>query len=181
MSCAPKARAAALKSPISPVAAMDAASVRVCGDNPINYIDPTGHTPRNARITDALGLQGDSAVRSHRPNRLWLMKRLQGSGIPREKLSILRPLFFAAQDKTGIPREIQAAQFGLESGWGSSVPTEATSGKYSFNRQPVHKECNLTVACWAVQLSPAGRGYATDPNYATNLMDVVDTIRRWEL
>lgn len=51
----------------------------------------------------------------------------------RERFEVLKPQFLKAEAETGIPWEIHAAQWALESGWGKSTPKDANSGQESFN------------------------------------------------
>lgn len=51
----------------------------------------------------------------------------------RERFEILKPLFLEAERESGIPWEIHAAQWALESNWGKATPKDVETGKESYN------------------------------------------------
>jgi len=50
-----------------------------------------------------------------------------------ERFDALKPHFLQAERETGVPWQIQAAQWALETGWGSATPKDTQTGKESFN------------------------------------------------
>ncbi|MGE5672987.1 MAG: glycoside hydrolase family 73 protein [Mycobacterium leprae] len=52
---------------------------------------------------------------------------------PAERFQSLKPWFKYAEQQTGVPWQIQAAQWALETGWGQSTPRDLTSGQESNN------------------------------------------------
>lgn len=223
------------------------------GNNPVNWIDPTGHSTRDpnegpdpiADVADKRARDADRAKRSgSEPPPNIDEDAYRAATTAQEKLKILEPLFRWAESMTGVPWEVQAAQWGLESAWGAKVPRERKDGsnRYSYNLfglkvgahgeegtagfvwdygseqdangndtgqelmkwrayrsygesildhadvltneywKPVRDACGLNIGCWAHELAPESRGgheYATDVDYETNLLNVVQTVRRW--
>ncbi|HYG59749.1 MAG TPA: glucosaminidase domain-containing protein [Symbiobacteriaceae bacterium] len=54
-------------------------------------------------------------------------------GSPRERFAALKPHFEQTERQTGIPWQIQAAQWALETGWGVATPRDVRTGRESFN------------------------------------------------
>lgn len=52
---------------------------------------------------------------------------------PQERFQALKPYFLQAEMETGVPWQIQAAQWALETGWGRSTPRDVQSGRESYN------------------------------------------------
>ncbi|MDF2629527.1 MAG: Mannosyl-glycoprotein endo-beta-N-acetylglucosamidase [Symbiobacteriaceae bacterium] len=50
-----------------------------------------------------------------------------------ERFDMLKPHFLQAERETGVPWQIQAAQWALETGWGAATPKDSATGKESFN------------------------------------------------
>jgi flagellar protein FlgJ len=55
------------------------------------------------------------------------------TGTASERFASLKPAFLQAEQHTGVPWQIQAAQWALESGWGKATPKDMGSGKESYN------------------------------------------------
>lgn len=55
------------------------------------------------------------------------------SGTALERFHTLEPHFLQAERETGVPWQIQAAQWALETGWGSATPTDSATGRESYN------------------------------------------------
>ncbi|HWI52121.1 MAG TPA: glucosaminidase domain-containing protein [Symbiobacteriaceae bacterium] len=55
------------------------------------------------------------------------------TGSAQELFSALKPHFVQAERETGVPWQIQAAQWALETGWGSATPKDGASGRESHN------------------------------------------------
>lgn len=51
----------------------------------------------------------------------------------RERMEMLMPAFKKLEAIYGVPWQIQAAQFAIESGWGEHRPADLTSGQESYN------------------------------------------------
>lgn len=54
-------------------------------------------------------------------------------GVAQERFDMLKPHFLQAERETGVPWQIQAAQWALETGWGSATPKDTATGKESHN------------------------------------------------
>jgi len=50
-----------------------------------------------------------------------------------EKFQQLKPYFLKAEQETGVPWQIQAAQWALETGWGRYTPKDLVTGRESHN------------------------------------------------
>ncbi|MCG0239596.1 MAG: glucosaminidase domain-containing protein [Firmicutes bacterium] len=50
-----------------------------------------------------------------------------------ERFAMLLPYFRRSQETLGIPWQVQAAQWALESGWGGKLPTDVETGRQSYN------------------------------------------------
>lgn len=55
------------------------------------------------------------------------------TGSAAQRLQQIKPLFTLAEQQTGVPWQIQAAQWALETGWGLYTPKDATTGQESYN------------------------------------------------
>jgi flagellum-specific peptidoglycan hydrolase FlgJ len=55
------------------------------------------------------------------------------TGSAADRFASLKPAFVQAEKQTGVPWQIQAAQWALESGWGKATPKDMGSGKESYN------------------------------------------------
>jgi hypothetical protein len=55
------------------------------------------------------------------------------TGTAAERFASLKPAFLQAEKQTGVPWQIQAAQWALETGWGKATPKDMGSGKESYN------------------------------------------------
>ena len=55
------------------------------------------------------------------------------TGSAAQRLQQIKPLFTLAEQQTGVPWQIQAAQWALETGWGLYTPKDITSGQESYN------------------------------------------------
>lgn|GEM_PF-2687742 len=55
------------------------------------------------------------------------------SGSAQDLFNALKPHFVQAERETGVPWQIQAAQWALETGWGSATPKDGASGRESYN------------------------------------------------
>lgn len=55
------------------------------------------------------------------------------SGTALERFNTLKPHFLQAERETGVPWQIQAAQWALETGWGSATPKDSATGRESYN------------------------------------------------
>jgi flagellum-specific peptidoglycan hydrolase FlgJ len=51
----------------------------------------------------------------------------------KERFLALKPEFLKAEQQTGIPWQVHAAQWALESAWGTATPSDVNTGKESFN------------------------------------------------
>jgi hypothetical protein len=52
---------------------------------------------------------------------------------PQERFQALKPAFVQAEKETGVPWQVQAAQWALESGWGRFTPRDMKTGRESYN------------------------------------------------
>nr|PZN44109.1 MAG: hypothetical protein DIU70_02940 [Bacillota bacterium] len=50
-----------------------------------------------------------------------------------ERFAMLEPFFRQSQQTMGIPWQVQAAQWALESGWGGKFPADVETGRQSYN------------------------------------------------
>lgn len=55
------------------------------------------------------------------------------SGTAADRFTALKPHFLQAERETGVPWQIQAAQWALETGWGTATPKDAATGRESYN------------------------------------------------
>lgn len=51
----------------------------------------------------------------------------------KERLQALKPEFLKAEQQTGIRWQVHAAQWAVESAWGTATPSDVNTGKESFN------------------------------------------------
>lgn len=58
---------------------------------------------------------------------------LRAAQTPTEKLALLRPVFEAAERETGVPWQVTAAQWALETRSGERLPVDINTGKESYN------------------------------------------------
>lgn len=54
-------------------------------------------------------------------------------GAAADQFRTLQPYFLQAEQQTGVPWQIQAAQWALETGWGRATPKDLYTGQESFN------------------------------------------------
>lgn len=50
-----------------------------------------------------------------------------------EQFQALKPAFLKAEQQTGVPWQVQAAQWALETGWGTQTPKDLVTGQESHN------------------------------------------------
>ncbi|HYF91079.1 MAG TPA: glucosaminidase domain-containing protein [Symbiobacteriaceae bacterium] len=54
-------------------------------------------------------------------------------GVAHDRFNALKLHFLQAERETGVPWQIQAAQWALETGWGTATPKDAATGRESYN------------------------------------------------
>lgn len=50
-----------------------------------------------------------------------------------QRFGMLKPFFLATEQETGVPWQVQAAQWALETGWGDALPADIETGRESLN------------------------------------------------
>jgi flagellum-specific peptidoglycan hydrolase FlgJ len=117
--------------------ALPAATASVAAPSPAQQADPGQAARLVAAGADLesilpLFLQG-LPTRKPAVNAAAAYKAYAPGGTPTERFGELKPLFVAAQQQTGVPWQVQAAQWALETGWGQHTPKDAETGRDSYN------------------------------------------------
>lgn len=55
------------------------------------------------------------------------------TGSPAQRFAELKPHFLQSERETGVPWQVQAAQWALETGWGAATPKDLQTGQESHN------------------------------------------------
>ena len=84
-------------------------------------------------LPDLLGLLGKSGVRSAAYAAAPVAAAQPAGPEAQARFAALKPAFQQAEKVTGVPWQIQAAQWALETGWGQFTPSDIESGRESFN------------------------------------------------
>ena len=125
-----------------------------CGNNPIRYIDPSGHSYATLPNGDKMSINSASDAKKFEEKKARMKKGAPGCGtntpidgcgikhlnlssqLSDEKKDFAQNVFDSAlvlEYKIGVPAEIVTAQACLETGWGENIPIDRNTGQYSYN------------------------------------------------
>jgi len=77
-------------------------------------------------LLSALGMAGSGSSGDDLSALLMAPRKKQG-------FEALKPAFLQAERETGVPWQVQAAQWALETGWGRATPKDMQTGRESYN------------------------------------------------